>query len=290
MKRPLVFGEVLFDVFPDGREILGGAPFNVAWHLQGFGCAPLMIGRVGRDAWGEKILARMRAWGMDLAGMRIDANHPTGIVRVSLRDGQPSYDILPDRAYDYIETADLGRLPDDALLIHGTLAARSPVSARALTQIAGRYDWPVFLDVNLRAPWWRQEIVEPLMKRARWLKLNEDELRLLAGVSPNAALDLLQTTGAEWALVTAGEKGAQLWNRFGNRLAVAATKADSFVDAVGAGDAFCSVVVLGLLAGWPSDIALSRAARFAGEICGIPGATTENRALYDRFLHEWGLA
>ena len=45
---PLIFGEVLFDVYPDGTEILGGAPFNVAWHLQGFGVSPLMISRVGK--------------------------------------------------------------------------------------------------------------------------------------------------------------------------------------------------------------------------------------------------
>jgi len=29
----LVYGEVLFDLFDDGQEVLGGAPFNVAWHL-----------------------------------------------------------------------------------------------------------------------------------------------------------------------------------------------------------------------------------------------------------------
>ena len=29
-----VFGEVLFDQFPDGANVLGGAPFNVAWHLK----------------------------------------------------------------------------------------------------------------------------------------------------------------------------------------------------------------------------------------------------------------
>ena len=32
---PVVFGEVLFDCFPDGSAVLGGAPFNVAWHLHG---------------------------------------------------------------------------------------------------------------------------------------------------------------------------------------------------------------------------------------------------------------
>ncbi len=35
-ERPLVFGEVLFDHFPDGGVVLGGAPFNVAAHLQAY--------------------------------------------------------------------------------------------------------------------------------------------------------------------------------------------------------------------------------------------------------------
>ena len=48
--RPVVFGEVLFDRFDDGSSVLGGAPFNVVWHLQGFGLDPLLISRVGRSS------------------------------------------------------------------------------------------------------------------------------------------------------------------------------------------------------------------------------------------------
>ena len=48
--RPIhVFGEVLFDHFPDGSRVLGGAPFNVAWHLQAFGQSPRFISRIGND-------------------------------------------------------------------------------------------------------------------------------------------------------------------------------------------------------------------------------------------------
>ena len=32
---PIIFGEVLFDIFPDGNQVLGWAPFNAAWYLQG---------------------------------------------------------------------------------------------------------------------------------------------------------------------------------------------------------------------------------------------------------------
>ena len=51
--KPLIYGEILFDIFPGDKKVLGGAPFNVAWHLQGFGLAPLFMSRIGEDAEGD---------------------------------------------------------------------------------------------------------------------------------------------------------------------------------------------------------------------------------------------
>ncbi len=64
-RRLCIFGEVLFDHFADGTRVLGGAPFNVAWHLQAFGQAPWFISRTGNDPDGEAVRAAMRDWGMD---------------------------------------------------------------------------------------------------------------------------------------------------------------------------------------------------------------------------------
>ena len=47
---------------PDGSRVLGGAPFNVAWHLRGFGANPLVISAVGDDAEGREVLERMTSW------------------------------------------------------------------------------------------------------------------------------------------------------------------------------------------------------------------------------------
>ncbi|MGB5338517.1 MAG: PfkB family carbohydrate kinase, partial [Gammaproteobacteria bacterium] len=101
MKQPSVciFGEVLFDHFPDGKHVLGGAPFNVAWHLQAFGLTPRFISRVGADAEGESVLAAMRDWGMDTQAVQIDAQRPTGRVSVQIVDDEPAYDIVADCAY-----------------------------------------------------------------------------------------------------------------------------------------------------------------------------------------------
>ena len=106
--RPCIFGEVLFDHFPDGTRVLGGAPFNVAWHLQAFGRRPRFISRVGRDPEGEAVREAMRTWGMDTTGLQTDPRQPTGRVSVLFDDGEPSYDIVHPCAYDAIEAVAAG--------------------------------------------------------------------------------------------------------------------------------------------------------------------------------------
>ena len=61
---PVLFGEVLFDTYPDGNRVLGGAPFNVASHLQAFGARPLFVSRVGEDPNGDEVRGRMQSRGM----------------------------------------------------------------------------------------------------------------------------------------------------------------------------------------------------------------------------------
>jgi fructokinase len=58
---PLIFGETLFDCFADG-EVAGGAPFNVAWHLQGLDCPPLLLSRVGSDRRGRELRRLIDGW------------------------------------------------------------------------------------------------------------------------------------------------------------------------------------------------------------------------------------
>mgnify|MGYP001819291232 CR=1 FL=1 len=145
---PVVFGEVLFDCFEDGSQVLGGAPFNVAWHLQAFGCAPLLISRVGDDPQGRQIRDTMQHWGMTTAGLQKDSAHPTGEVRVSLQAGQPSFDILPDRAYDHIQ-ADAMPPMNPLLVYHGSLGLRLAESTQAIDRLLQQHPAPVFMDVNL---------------------------------------------------------------------------------------------------------------------------------------------
>ena len=289
--RPLIFGEVLFDTFPDGSAVLGGAPFNVAWHLQGFGVRPLLVSRVGQDEHGQKVLKSMQAWNMDTAAMQVDHDHPTGGVVVGFDAGEPSFDIVAEQAYDYINTERaLQALGDErfALLYCGTLIARHEVSAATLEQIQRRAGLPRFVDVNLRSPWWNLPLVQRTLSGSRWVKLNDTELFAIAGGGDLAetAQHLRAEYNLEMLIVTSGAEGAHFCTAEGLAHTPAAPMAE-MVDTVGAGDAFSAVVILGLLHQWPPELTRQRALAFASAVCGIRGATTNDKNFYLKHLDQW---
>lgn len=289
---PVVFGEVLFDCFPDDQVVLGGAPFNVAWHLQAFGAAPLMISRVGNDSLGRNIRQAMEDWSMALRGLQLDSQHPTGTVDVSFDAGEPSYDIVDQRAYDFIGATLLPPLPASGVLYHGSLALRNPVSRSALEKLCRDSDLAVFIDVNLRAPWWQREAVLAMLQRARWAKLNVDELACLCPEESDLearARYLLARYELEWLVVTLGGAGARVFMATADTLSIAPVQSTPVADTVGAGDAFTSVLLLGLLRDWPMQQTLQRAQSFASAIVGVRGATVSDAGFYQRICADWEL-
>ncbi|ADE16952.1 PfkB domain protein [Nitrosococcus halophilus Nc 4] len=296
LPRPFVFGEVLFDCFPDGAQVLGGAPFNVAWHLQGLGLAPLLISRVGTDEQGQQVLAAMEKWDMDCSAIQQDPIHPTGKVEVTLQGGQPSFNILPNQAYDFIDPASLlkvlsGEAPP--LLYRGTLAVRSSTSRSALETLSKIGNPPVFLDLNLRSPWWQRDSMEQALHTARWAKLNDAELFTLLEERAENQEELVKLAQSvchrfqlEWLLVTLGEKGALLVTA-DNQSHWAEANSVKVVDTVGAGDAFSAVMIQALLQDWPLKQALERGVDFAATVCTMQGAVTQDPQFYARAMASW---
>lgn len=288
--RPVIFGEVLFDTFPDGREVLGGAPFNVARHLHAFGAEPIFISRIGNDERGEQVRRAMREWGMDMSGLQIDPNHPTGIVKIAMHGKSHTFDILADQAYDFIESDQV--LPllhanEVALLYFGSLIERSPVSRATLEQLRS-LSQPLFVDINLRAPWWSRERVASLLQGVQWLKLNDEELLQLgySGEMDTAAMQLREQYGFERLIVTCGDKGAMFIDRQGVERGEPVT-VENLVDTVGAGDAFSAVTILGLLHGWSRQKTLQHALGFAAHLCEVRGAVLPDQSYYQRCLSDW---
>lgn len=294
-----IFGEVLADIFPD-QTVLGGAPFNVARHLKAFGLQPVMITRTGHDALRTMLLQEMQRLKMDVSGLQIDAIYPTGQVKVHLTENGHQFEILQDQAYDHIHAGithmvTMSLKPD--MVYFGTLAQRGMPSRLALDKFLEDGKCPRFLDVNLRAPFYDKHTIMRSLLRSDIVKLNEDELLIIAkyfNIDASSTYDKANQLAAEFdiqqIIVTSGEKGA--WMTDGKTILktdeVALSK-EMLVDTVGAGDAFSSVCILGYGLKWDQITTLNRANQFASAICGIRGSAPTDTDFYTPYIRAWQL-
>ena len=281
----LVCGEVLFDGFPDGRRVLGGAPFNVAWGLKGFGRDPLLASAVGADGEGAQVRGAMAAWGLRTDGLQTDGAHATGEVRIELKGGEPCYDICMPRAWDFI--GDEGWRAT-RVLCHGLLALRHEASRRTLEKIRDRSAGALrFFDINLRPPHDSRGLLLEWMPGVDWLKLNLEELGAVLGEGPVRFgdsirhLDRLRAAhGIRNVLLTAGAEGLRIRGEYGEAECSPAPVPARIEDTVGAGDSITAVAIDGILRGASAREIVERAGRFAARVCGLRGATTGEKEFY----------
>lgn len=294
-----MFGEVLADVFPE-QSVLGGAPFNVARHLQVFDLHPLLISRIGSDALGEALLQEMSQRGMDASGMQRDADRLTGQVQVIFENGTHRFDILPDQAYDHICDTATGQAVAKTrpqLAYFGTLAQRGVQSRMAAERFLRDCECPLFLDINLRTPWYDEAVLTQSLDAAHIVKLNAEELVTLVslldldGADPEAqARSLQRRFHLEQVLVTLGDAGSWLLDAQQQVTRAAPIKLQQpMVDTVGAGDAYAAVFMLGLLRQWDVAVTLQRASVYAAAICCARGAAPASAAAIQSFKQSWGL-
>ena len=150
----------------------------------------------------------------------------------------------------------------------------------------------IFVDVNLRAPWWRKDSVNQWLSKADWVKLNQDELMQLAPphhTMSDAMRSLQALHDLDVLIVTCGSLGARALNRAGEFFEIAPAGQMSVVDTVGAGDAFSAVLLLGMRQGWPLALTMERAQAFASALVGRRGATVQDLGFYQTFIRAWDL-
>lgn len=289
---PLVvgLGESLFDLLPGG-PVLGGAPINVAVHVQQlFDLLPVAGGRaavatrVGRDELGDRFRTELAGRGLDISAVQRDDSWPTGTAVIDLVDGEPTFSITRDSAWDRaVFDADWRSLAGRASAVcFGTLGRRSEAARRAVESFlqAAPRSVRVF-DVNLRAPFYSADVVRDGCRLATILKLNEAELPVIAdmlGLPPAAAADQIESLRRglhlEAVVLTRGLAGSSLASAAGSVSAPARMfPPRSDADAVGAGDAFTAALIVGRLLDWPAATSLDLAARVSGFVASQPGAT-----------------
>lgn len=172
------FGEVLWDIFPTYKRI-GGAPLNVAFHLNKFNIDSHIITKIGEDELGTKILDRITNDGMSTNEVQVDPKHQTGTVFATFDDNNDaSYEFLDNSAWDFIDfkPSDFDIVSKSDAFVFGTLASRKEHTRNTLYQLLEAAKYKVY-DVNFRPPHYDLNFVAELMKKSDLLKMNKAELR-----------------------------------------------------------------------------------------------------------------
>lgn len=280
-KQILCIGEVLWDRLPSGAKP-GGAPMNVALHLHAIGQDASIASRIGNDQPGRDLKTFLENSGLSTEFIQTDENLPTSEVLVHLdENNNATYEICEPVAWDNLQlTESLSeKAKKSGVLIYGSLASRNQQSRQTLLKLF-EVDALKLIDVNLRKPYDRRELVEPLLRKSDVIKLNDDELSVFAAWHAKQDLDEQQLIewvadhyDAKLVCVTKGENGALLFceGRFYNH---AGFKINA-VDTVGAGDAFLAGLLAALFDHKTYDEALAFACATGAFVASKAGATPE---------------
>ena len=272
-------GEALWDMLPEGKK-LGGAPANFAYHASQFGLEGLAVSAIGHDALGEELVGQLEEHALPYHLARVD--YPTGTVQVTLdSQGVPQYEIKTGVAWDNIPyTKELADLAANCQAVcFGSLAQRSPVSRESIGLFldAVPADCLKVFDINLRQDFYNKEVLEASFRRCDILKINDEELVVMARLFnlPGLALEekcryLIKEYNLKMLILTCGVNGSYVF--FDGGMSFLETPKVQVADTVGAGDSFTGAFVGSLLTGKSVTEAHETAVKVSAFVCTQSGA------------------
>lgn len=279
----LAFGEILWDVYPNEKH-LGGASLNFAAHFVKFGHTADMLSALGADALGEEARAQLDAWGLNHRFVPAVTQKETGKCLVTLDENSiPSYNLLSDVAYDYISCDKVNE--DFDLLYFGTLALRSQYNFASLKCLLEQKSFgEVFVDVNIRPPFYSKETVLFAVSHATILKISLEELpvvaQLLGSVKGKDHIAFAEELAKAYPnlkciIITLGGDGAYALNCPTGERAFCPAQKVPVKSTVGAGDSFGAAFVSEYLAQRPTDLCLKTASAVAGFVVSQTAAVPD---------------
>ncbi len=274
-------GELLWDLLPKGKQ-MGGAPCNFAFHAGQVGFDSYVVSSVGDDMDGEEIRRVMDKLELNSSFVQETAHYPTGTVSVKLdQAGIPEYTIHENVAWDHIQwDTKLETLAGEIdAVCFGSLAQRNQISKDTIWKFleATRKACLRVFDINLRQSFYTREIVVRSLEYANILKLNEDELPVVANYLGFEGKDedllnlILDKFQLQLIAYTKGSKGSLLMTR--DETSFCEVPAVEVADTVGAGDSFTAMLLAGVLNGMSLLKTHKAATEIAAYVCSQHGAT-----------------
>ncbi len=254
-----------------------GAESNTCVGLARLGLRTAWVSCLGADAAGDRILAAIRAEGVDVQWVERSATRPTGLMLKDPDAGVQYY--RRESAASAMGPALLDPVPVSearAVLVTGVTALIGADAQAAGLALLDRARGLRIVDPNLRAGLWgsarRAALVRPFVERCDLVLAGFDELAEVLGAGKaeaaggaealaRAATALGPREVVVRAASTVGALADGVWSELDIRR-------DAAVDPIGAGDAFNAGYVAVRLRGGPVDAALR-----AGVRCGAAVTT-----------------
>ncbi|MEU3886630.1 carbohydrate kinase [Streptomyces sp. NPDC029041] len=250
----VVAGEALIDLVPQGtgalaalRPALGGGPYNTAVALGRLGSPAAFCSRVSSDAFGQALLGRLSATGVDVSAVQRGPEPTTLAVATVGADGSAAYSFYVDGTADRLFEAPSTLPPDTRAVSFGTCSLVLEPGASAYEEMMRRAAAQgVFtaLDPNIRAGL----IPDADAYRARFkswlpsvslLKLSVEDAEWLGG-TPREWL----ASGPAAVVITRGGDGLTAFTADGE-YTVPGERIE-VVDTIGAGDTVNAALLHGL--------------------------------------------
>ena len=282
----LAFGEILFDCFAD-HNVLGGAPLNVTYHAASLGLDARIVSAVGNDSLGDEALAEISAKGIDSSLVAVLDGIPTGRADITMVGKNADYEFNCPAAWDCIPLPE--GLPSSIdVLYFGSLAQRGEISRRTLASLLSAVDARhIFFDVNIRKNFYSREIIEHSLDAATILKVNDEELPLIAALlgikSEDSVSAIMERYRLEMLLLTEGRKGTTLYCDDGCIIHQDISDV-KVVDTVGAGDSLSGGFIATLAKTGDREEAVRMGSLLADYVVtqsgGTPAYSSEVRAIF----------
>ncbi|MBE9110450.1 ribokinase [Nodosilinea sp. LEGE 07298] len=258
----------------DFKTLPGGKGANQAVAAARLGAAVAMVGRVGKDAFGQQLLNGLQNAGVDASGVMVDAGAPTGVAAIAVDDSGHNTIVVVSGANGRVDDQDVDRLvarlrPGDSLLLQFEVPLPAVIAAANAAQAQGV---TVIVDP---APV-RGDLPAEFFKAIDILTPNQIEASQLTGMS---ITDIPTATAAACRLVQRGVAIAVV--KLGSQGAVVATEDHSFhqsalpvnaIDTVAAGDAFNGGLAVALAEGMDLEEAVQFASAVAAASVMVSGA------------------
>ncbi|MFI5615331.1 sugar kinase [Amycolatopsis sp. NPDC051903] len=233
---------------------IGGAESNVACHLPALGVPSAWVSAVGDDPFGRALVAEIAAAGVDVSGVEVDPQRPTGLyVKESGAQGSPVRYYRAGSAASALGPDLVDRLRLDGVRVLHLSGITPALSDSCLALVralltAPRGEALVSFDVNHR-PVLGQDVavLAELAGLADLVLTGDDEAERVWGTGDPARLREL-LPGPRTLVVKHGERGATLVERDAPPVFEPALRVD-VVEPVGAGDAFAAGFLAATLRG-----------------------------------------